>query len=106
MQVSVLGDFSSLCAAVALVGYLVVGQRLRAWMPIFLYSCPVTGKVTITVYEICQHIPSSKLISHAMGFSRYFEGQLSPIIHRFVGEIYLIVIKIHPSNTPIEMSDE
>ena len=42
-QVTLLGDLSALCGAISIIGYLEVGQRLRAWMPIFLYACPVTG---------------------------------------------------------------
>lgn len=44
MQVSLLGDLASLASAFAMAGYLEVGQRLRAWMPLFLYACPVTGE--------------------------------------------------------------
>jgi len=43
MQVTLVGDLVTLCAAVAIIGYFEVGQRLRAWMPIFLYACPATG---------------------------------------------------------------
>ena len=46
VQVSLLGDLSSLCAAFSMIGYLEVGRRLRAWMPIFLYACPVTGALS------------------------------------------------------------
>ena len=34
----------TLCAAVAVISYLEVGQRLRMWMPVFLYACSVTGE--------------------------------------------------------------
>ena len=44
VQVSLLGDLSALCGAISIIGYLEVGRRLRAWMPIFLYACPVTGE--------------------------------------------------------------
>lgn len=43
MQVTILGDLASVAGAISVIGYLMVGQRLRAWMPIFLYACPVTG---------------------------------------------------------------
>ncbi len=43
IQVTLVGDLVTLCAAVAIIGYFEVGQRLRAWMPIFLYACPATG---------------------------------------------------------------
>ena len=42
-QVTLVGDLVSMCAAVAGIGYFEMGQRLRAWMPVFLYACPATG---------------------------------------------------------------
>ena len=49
-QVTLAGDLVTLCAAVAVISYLEVGQRLRTWMPVFLYACPVTGE------SLCFHV--------------------------------------------------
>lgn len=40
---SVAGDLAALCAALAMIGYLLVGRKLRQWMPIFVYAFPVTA---------------------------------------------------------------
>jgi drug/metabolite transporter (DMT)-like permease len=40
--VTLLGDSLALLGAVTVVGYIVCGRILRAWMPIFLYAFPVT----------------------------------------------------------------
>eukprot|EP00898_Chlorokybus_atmophyticus_P007817 jgi/Chlat1/8036/Chrsp71S07511 len=42
-EVSILGDAAALAAAAAFVGYISIGQRLRTWMPLFLYALPVTA---------------------------------------------------------------
>lgn len=42
-QASVAGDVAAFGAAVAVVGYLQIGRRLRTFMPIFVYAWPVTG---------------------------------------------------------------
>jgi drug/metabolite transporter (DMT)-like permease len=36
------GDLASFLAAVAFCGYITVGRDLRSWMPIFVYTFPVT----------------------------------------------------------------
>jgi hypothetical protein len=36
------GDVLSLGAAAAIIGYMLVGHKLRQWMPLFLYAFPVT----------------------------------------------------------------
>lgn len=36
------GDVLSLGAAAAIIGYMLVGHKLRQWMPLFLYALPVT----------------------------------------------------------------
>ena len=40
--VTLLGDSLALLGALTVVGYIVCGRILRAWMPIFLYAFPVT----------------------------------------------------------------
>ena len=42
-QPHLVGDLMALTAAAAFVGYLSVGQKLRKWMPLFVYAAPVTG---------------------------------------------------------------
>jgi drug/metabolite transporter (DMT)-like permease len=37
-QVTVRGDLAALSASLAFVGYLLIGQRLRTWMPLFVYA--------------------------------------------------------------------
>jgi drug/metabolite transporter (DMT)-like permease len=32
------GDLAALTASLCFVGYLLVGQRLRSWMPAFVYA--------------------------------------------------------------------
>lgn len=32
------GDMAALAASLCFVGYLLIGQRLRAWMPAFVYA--------------------------------------------------------------------
>jgi drug/metabolite transporter (DMT)-like permease len=41
-EVTLIGDFAAFIGAIAIVGYLVVGRVLRAWMPLFIYAFPVT----------------------------------------------------------------
>ncbi|PRW45144.1 Permeases of the drug metabolite transporter family permease component [Chlorella sorokiniana] len=42
-QVTLRGDMAALAASLCFVGYLLIGQRLRAWMPAFVYAFFVTG---------------------------------------------------------------
>ncbi|KAI8465220.1 MAG: hypothetical protein J3K34DRAFT_473612 [Monoraphidium minutum] len=42
-QVTLLGDGLAFAAAVAVVGYLEAGARLRTYQPAFVYAAPVTG---------------------------------------------------------------
>jgi drug/metabolite transporter (DMT)-like permease len=41
-EVTLIGDFAAFIGAIAIVGYLVAGRVLRAWMPLFIYAFPVT----------------------------------------------------------------
>ena len=41
------GDIVSLGASVVIIGYMTVGQKLRKWMPTFLYAAPVTGTAAV-----------------------------------------------------------
>ncbi len=41
-EVSLIGDLAAFVGAIAIVGYLVAGRVLRAWMPLFIYAFPVT----------------------------------------------------------------
>ena len=36
--VTVRGDLAALAASLAFVGYLLIGRRLRQWMPLFVYA--------------------------------------------------------------------
>ena len=42
-SISFIGDFCAFAGAVALVVYMIAGQKLRKWMPAFVYSFPVTA---------------------------------------------------------------
>ncbi len=46
-DVTLLGDLAAIIGAVAVVGYLIAGRKLRQWMPLFLYTVPVTGVAAI-----------------------------------------------------------
>tara|TARA_B100001741_G_scaffold305849_1_gene298587 strand:+ start:790 stop:1722 length:933 start_codon:yes stop_codon:yes gene_type:complete len=46
-DVTLLGDIAAIIGAVAVVGYLVAGRKLRQWMPLFVYTVPVTGVAAI-----------------------------------------------------------
>jgi drug/metabolite transporter (DMT)-like permease len=46
-EVTLLGDIAAIIGAVAVVGYLVAGRKLRQWMPLFVYTVPVTGIAAI-----------------------------------------------------------
>ena len=46
-DVTLLGDIAAIIGAVAVVGYLVAGRKLRQWMPLFVYTVPVTGIAAI-----------------------------------------------------------
>lgn len=37
------GDALALLASCAIVPYLLIGRRLRPWMPLLVYAAPVTG---------------------------------------------------------------
>ncbi len=41
-EVTLIGDLAAFVGAIAIVGYLVAGRVLRAWMPLFIYAFPVT----------------------------------------------------------------
>ena len=41
-EVTVLGDLLALSASAAIIPYLLIGRKLRAWMPLFIYAAPVT----------------------------------------------------------------
>ena len=41
-EVTLIGDLAAFIGAIAIVGYLVAGRILRAWMPLFIYAFPVT----------------------------------------------------------------
>lgn len=41
-EVTVLGDLLALSASVAVIPYLLIGRKLRSWMPLFIYAAPVT----------------------------------------------------------------
>lgn len=38
LQVTLRGDMAALAASLCFVGYLLIGQRLRVWMPAFVYA--------------------------------------------------------------------
>ena len=46
-DVTLLGDLAAIIGAVAVVGYLIAGRKLRQWMPLFVYTVPVTGVAAI-----------------------------------------------------------
>ena len=46
-DVTLLGDIAAIIGAVAVVGYLVAGRKLRQWMPLFVYTVSVTGIAAI-----------------------------------------------------------
>lgn len=54
--VTLLGDSLALLGAFTVVGYIVCGRILRAWMPIFLYAFPVTLLAAVLL------LPASMLI--------------------------------------------
>jgi drug/metabolite transporter (DMT)-like permease len=41
-EVTVVGDLLALSASAAVIPYLLIGRKLRAWMPLFIYAAPVT----------------------------------------------------------------
>jgi drug/metabolite transporter (DMT)-like permease len=41
-EVTVLGDLLALSASAAVIPYLLIGRKLRSWMPLFIYAAPVT----------------------------------------------------------------
>jgi len=42
-EVKLLGDLAALTASCAFVPYLLIGRRLRSWMPLWVYAAPVTA---------------------------------------------------------------
>eukprot|EP00887_Chlorella_sp_A99_P004149 scaffold23.g4149.t1 len=46
-QVTVAGDLAALCASLAIIVYLLVGRSLRQWMPLFVYTFPVTALAAV-----------------------------------------------------------
>ncbi len=52
--VSLYGDFLAFLGAVTVVGYLAIGRMVRGWMPLFLYTFPVTlvSAITLTAWAI------------------------------------------------------
>ena len=45
---SVQGDIAAFIGAVAVCVYLVIGKKLRSWLPIWLYMFPVIGFASLT----------------------------------------------------------
>lgn len=56
--VTLLGDSLALLGAFTVVGYIVCGRILRAWMPIFLYAFPVTLLAAVLL------LPASMLVEN------------------------------------------
>jgi len=66
--VSLAGDLSSLGGAVAMVGYLGVGARLRgAAMPLFVYAMPVTGVGAAALSAASMAVESTRLLGAGEG---------------------------------------
>ena len=49
MQVTLLGDFSSLMGAMTFAAYLTIGPRMRSWMPLWLHLGPVNATVELVL---------------------------------------------------------
>lgn len=59
-DVTLLGDLAAIIGAVAVVGYLIAGRKLRQWMPLFVYTVPVTGVAAILLGIMSMIIEGSK----------------------------------------------
>lgn len=46
-QVAIVGDAAALVASLAFVGYLMIGQKLRVFVPVFIYVAAVTCSAAI-----------------------------------------------------------
>ena len=42
VDATLIGDMAAIFGAVAILGYLIAGSKLRKWMPLFVYVFPVT----------------------------------------------------------------
>jgi drug/metabolite transporter (DMT)-like permease len=53
-EVTVLGDLLALSASAAVLPYLLIGRKLRSWMPLFIYAAPVTllAAIELTIAAI------------------------------------------------------
>lgn len=56
LQVTFAGDLACILSSAAVILYLSVGRRLRQYMPLFVYACPVTGAVTRQSLDLASHL--------------------------------------------------
>lgn len=49
VEVSLAGDAAAFVAALAIVGHWQIGRQLRSWMPVFVYSAPVTALAALAL---------------------------------------------------------
>eukprot|EP01117_Protostelium_nocturnum_P015150 TRINITY_DN5840_c0_g1_i3.p1 TRINITY_DN5840_c0_g1~~TRINITY_DN5840_c0_g1_i3.p1 ORF type:complete len:281 (+),score=60.27 TRINITY_DN5840_c0_g1_i3:903-1745(+) len=74
--VTVFGDLAALLGAALFWGHLEAGKRLRSWMPLFMYTFPVTAICTILLMI-------STVLIEGTGVNRLFE---------WVGKEYILYI--------------
>ena len=52
--VTLIGDLTAMCGALAMAAYMLIGSKLRSWMPLFVYAFPVnfTAAVYLSVASL------------------------------------------------------
>lgn len=60
-QATLMGDVACAAACVSVVGYLYAGRHLRAWLPIFVYACLVTGSAAVLLMAAAMVLEGSSL---------------------------------------------
>jgi drug/metabolite transporter (DMT)-like permease len=66
-EVTVVGDLLALSASAAVIPYLLIGRKLRAFMPLFIYAAPVTLLAALQLTLASLLVEGSKIFSAGSG---------------------------------------
>eukprot|EP00884_Botryococcus_braunii_P016873 jgi/Botrbrau1/386/Bobra.110_2s0041.1 len=89
-EVTLLGDLAALGGSAAIIGYLLIGRRLRMWMPTFTYAGPVTVAAAAVLTMAAMALEGGQLDRAGRpGVSGWLLSQYAPRV------LYLAVVPGH-----------